>query len=168
MSREPEQLRRGKQFHRQIQQEWVEEAAGTIVPERTVRLIGGRRGRIDILVDELGENLIAIIEVKATDWDQIKPENIRKNINRHIRQIWRYANAQVEMNDRIVSAGVIYPHMPQDPALVSLIESMCENDGIQVVWHDETIEEVRARNRMKHRSEHQEECHVLEGPGSDE
>jgi hypothetical protein len=114
-----------------------------------MRLIGGRRGRVDILVDELGDNLIAVIEVKATDWDRIKPENIRRNINRQIRQIWRYAIAHVELNDRTVSAGLIYPRMPQDPSVLKLIESLCEDDGIQVIWHNETIEELRARNSKK-------------------
>lgn len=148
-NKEPELLHRGKQFHRTIQREWAKEAAGCIHPERVIRLLKDRSGRVDILVDEIGKDLIAIIEVKSTDWDKIKPANVRRNIRRHIRQIWRYITAQVDLEDRIVSAGVIYPRMPQDPRVMEVIESRCEAEGIQVVWHDETIEEVRIRNRKR-------------------
>ena len=168
MSREPEQLRRGKQFHKLIQREWVEEAEGSVHPERTIHLLNGRRGRVDILVDDVGDRQLVVIEVKATDWDHIKSANIRRNINRQIRQIWKYVESRVELKNLIVTTGVIFPRAPDDLALRNMIEGMFEDNGITVVWHDEAIEVVRDRNRMKHRNEHEEECHVLEGPDSNE
>ena len=35
---------------------------------------------------------------------------------------------------------------PSDPAITELIESMFNEEGIQVVWHNESVEESKARN----------------------
>lgn len=153
ISGEPEILKRGKIFHKLIQKEWEEEAAGNPHSERVVRLLTGKRGRVDILVDDIGADQVTIVEVKSTDWDTIKPTNLRRNIRRHIRQIWRYIDSQLELLGLTVYAGIIFPKLPRDPARLKLIELMFEEEGIQVVWHDETIEETRIRNLEKTRDE---------------
>ena len=147
--REPEALRRGKRFHKLVQQEWLATADGKPHPERTVRQVSGRKGRVDILVDEIGEGLVSVVEIKATDWDRMKTKNIRRNVRRQVRQIWRYVGSQLELRGLSVCPGIIFPKLPVDPARVELIEAMFEEEGIQVVWHDESIEDLRERKRQE-------------------
>ena len=40
-----------------------------------------------------------------------------------------------------ITAGVIYPKIPPDSGITELTE-----EGIKVVWHDESIEESKVRN----------------------
>ena len=148
---EPAVLRRGKRFHKLIQAEWLATAEGSLHPERTVDQTDGRRGRVDILVDEIGDDLLSVVEVKSTDWDNVRDANVRRNVRRQIRQVWRYVDSQLAMRNMSVCAGVIFPRLPRDPARTELVESMFEEEGIQVVWHNESIGEVRERMRRKAR-----------------
>jgi hypothetical protein len=76
-NKEPERLRRGKEFHKKIQNEWLETAEGIILPEKTITKLSRRRGRMDIFVDhDSNENHVAIVEIKATDWDKMKEKNV--------------------------------------------------------------------------------------------
>jgi hypothetical protein len=82
-----EAWRRGRAFE-------VEERAGwDHVPEEHIQFEAAttwesKRGRIDIKIDD-GKD-IAVVEIKATDWDRLKPGSIRSTALRHARQIWRY------------------------------------------------------------------------------
>jgi hypothetical protein len=49
---------------------------------------GSRHGRIDIRIDDGTD--IAVVEIKATNWDRLKRGTIRRMALRHARQIWRY------------------------------------------------------------------------------
>ena len=147
MRKEPIALKRGKAFHKLIQQEWEKEAEGDVISERYIVKKNGRRGRVDIFVDDEPEAPIAIVEVKATDWDKILSTNINRNINRQIKQIWEYIESQIingkytkggEQKD--VCPGIIFPKMPCDKCLKKYIEERFEEYGIIVVWHDEKIE----------------------------
>lgn len=142
---EPESLRRGKRFHRLIQQEWLETAKdGRPLAERTIQRINGKYGRVDILVEELGD-FVSVIEIKATDWDRMKEKNVKRNARRQIRQIWSYVDAELTLYDKEVCPGVIFPEIPKDPVRTELIESMFNNEGIQVVWHNECIDHLKKR-----------------------
>ncbi|MHB1056032.1 MAG: hypothetical protein ACYCXL_09625 [Thermoleophilia bacterium] len=44
---EPANLRRGKAFHKQTQEDWVQNAEGHVVPEKSATKPSGRKGRID-------------------------------------------------------------------------------------------------------------------------
>ena len=107
MSNEPAQLRRGKAFHKLIQEEWVLEARGVICPERTILKPNGRRGRIDILTDP-DEADVAVVEIKASDWDKMTSKAVRRNIRRQLNQIWNYVDSQLAL-DKTVSTGIIFP-----------------------------------------------------------
>ena len=50
---------------------------------------------MDIFIDGMG-NDIAIYEIKATDWDRIKPGNRRRNLYRHWKQLTEYVEKHVE------------------------------------------------------------------------
>ena len=146
LNKEPERLRRGKDFHKKIQKEWLETAQGIILPEKTIRRLTQRRGRIDIFVDDdSNENHVAVVEIKASDWDQMKPKAVRRNAMRQVRQIWSYIDAQLELEGKEVSPGIIFPTRPSDIERLKAIEQIFNNWGIQVVWHDEAIDELKER-----------------------
>ncbi len=47
--------------------------------------------------------------------------------------------------EKEVSAGVIFVRRPGDEERMKLIEDMFEDEGIAVVWRDESIEERKGR-----------------------
>jgi hypothetical protein len=156
-SKEPSQLLRGKKFHKLIQDEWKREAQGDIAPERHVIKPSGRRGRVDVFVnDDDPESSVAIVEIKATDWDRMTDKAVKRNIRRQIRQIWSYIESQILNGEYVeggegkaVCPGIIYPKRPKDKDRMALIEELFIEEGIPVVWHDESIEEVKKRNHLK-------------------
>ncbi len=46
-----------------------------------------------------------------------------------------------------VCPGIIFPKRPRDKDRMKRIEDMFLEEGIAVVWHDETIDECKRRNR---------------------
>ncbi len=155
MRKEPSQLRRGKAFHKLIQAEWEKEAEGDVSAERQVIRANGRRGRVDVFVNDDDPNSpLAIVEVKATDWDRIKAGNIRRNVRRQSLQIRSYIESQIMEGEYVdsgegkdVCPGIIFPRRPQDRQRMKQIEELFLEEGIPVVWHDETVEECKARNQ---------------------
>ena len=141
---EPKQLKGGKAFHKKIQDDWEETAEGNIKIEKTVTKPTGRKGRIDIFVDDDGDNLVAVAEIKNSDWDKMTDSAVRRNINRQIRQIWHYIDSQLN-TEKDVSPGVIFPKRPKDKKRMKLIEETFEEQGIPVVWQDETKKQRKAR-----------------------
>ena len=147
--KEPEQLRRGKDFHKKIQKDWSGTAEGNVTPERFVTKQNRRKGRVDVVVDDDKENgTIAIVEIKATDWDRMTDQAVRRNIRRQIKQVWDYIESQIVKGEyttdgerKDVCPGITFPKRPKDKARMVLIESLFLEDGIPVVWDDETIDE---------------------------
>jgi len=158
---EPGRLLRGKLFHKFIQEEWLATASGDLKPEWVVDQINGSKGRVDVFIDEATDGFVSVVEVKNTDWDKIADGNVRRNVRRQVRQIWRYIDSQLELRGLSVCAGIIFPTLPRDKSKLALIEAMFDQEGIQVVWHDEPIEAVRARMRQKDQERRQ-----VEPPGS--
>ncbi len=79
-------------------------------------------------------------------------EAVRRNVRRQIRQVWSYIESQIVEGEYVedgehkdVCPGIIFPKRPKDGERMKLIEEMFEEEGIPVVWHDETIEERKAR-----------------------
>jgi hypothetical protein len=139
MNSEPTKLARGKAFHKLIQQEWLDTSKdGKPRPERSIRKVAGGFGRVDILVEELGD-FISVIEIKSTDWDSITEANIERNIRRQIRQIWDYIVAMFAEPDKDICPGVIFPFPPIVLTKRALVESRFGAECIQVVWHNEVI-----------------------------
>lgn len=149
MSKEPVSLRRGKVFHREVQSDWKLTAQGTISSEKAIRKPNGRKGRIDVHALDDETIMSAVLEAKATNWDVMTDQAVRRNVRRHVRQVWDYIEA--ELADGVeVSPGLTYSQMPKDPAKVELIEEICFANGIAVVWHDEPLEECKERHLPKH------------------
>ena len=138
---EPEPLKRGKEFHRLVQKDWLNTAEGNINTEHTIRLFDAnkqislnKKGRLDLFVDEM-EDFVSVVEIKGADWDQIKPANIQKNLYRHRRQIWNYISKYHDGDKLDVAPGIIYPSEPKTEGLKERVENYLNDWGIQVVWH---------------------------------
>ena len=95
-----------------------------------------RRGRIDIFVDKI-DDFVSVIEIKSTDWDRIKPQNRRKNLGSHCRQILRYVDKYLDDDEISVCAGMIYPQSPRTPGLKAEIEKYLNDQCLQVLWYDD-------------------------------
>lgn len=128
-----------------MQADWLKTAEGKILVEKGITKSTGRKGRIDIFVSDSGDNLVAVAEVKDSDWDKMTDSAVRRNVRRQIRQVWNYIESQLKTK-KDVSPGIIFPKQPKDKERMKLIESMFEEEGIPVVWQDETIEERKARS----------------------
>ena len=143
-NREPKPLRRGKEFHKKIQKEWLTTAEGEVISEKSMTKPSGRKGRMDIFAKS-DETLIAIVEIKASDWDAMTVTAVRRNVKRQARQIWDYIESQLKL-EKDVSPGIIFPKRPKDSDRLNLIEQLFDEEGIPVVWKDETIAERKTRS----------------------
>lgn len=83
-------------------------------------------------MSEIG-NYVAVYEIKATNWDLIKPKNIKKNAWRHQHQLIKYVETYIEENID-VCLGIIYPFPPQKPGLRDVIEKYLEEYGTPAYW----------------------------------
>lgn len=143
--KEPSRLRNGKAFHIEIQEDWDQTAQGKVSPEEPITKPSGRKGRIDIHVETIVENLVAVVEIKASDWNAMKDNAaVRRNVNRQARQIWDYIESQLA-EGLDVSPGVIFPERPRDAERKRLIEALFDEQGIPVVWEDEAIGDQKDR-----------------------
>lgn len=136
---EPLILKRGKEFHKKVQEDWRNTAKnGDIFPEHTIPLSHlknlGKSGRIDIFVDDIGD-FVSIVEIKSTDWDKIKEKNRQKLLSSHRRQVWKYINKYLDIDHIDVCPGIIYPSEPKTPGLKLKIEKYLNDYGLQVVWY---------------------------------
>ncbi len=147
-NKEPKQLRDGKAFHDKVQKDWEETAEGKPVREKHIIKPSGRKGRIDIHVD-VDDGLVAVVEIKNSDWDKMTLPAVRRNVRRQAKQVWDYIHSQLEgLGDdqsKDVSPGIVFPKRPSDGDRMMLIEELFEAEGIPVVWEDETIEERKTR-----------------------
>ena len=142
--REPEHLRRGKKYHKKIQKEWLNSAEGIVKPERRIIKPSGRKGRIDIFVKS-DKELVAVVEIKNSNWNTMTDGAVRRNVNRQANQIWDYIESQLDLGKE-PSPGVIFPERPRDLDRMNLIEQLFEERGISVVWEDESTTERKARS----------------------
>ena len=147
MKREPRLLRKGKRFHRTVQQDWLRTTQGRVHVEAGIRKVSGRRGRIDVFVDG-DDALVAIAEIKASTWDRMTTASLRRNVLRQARQVWDYIESQLDQG-REVSPGIIFPRRPRSMRRLRLIEDLFEQRAIAVVWQDETLAQRRARAGME-------------------
>ncbi len=117
-----------------MQHEWHLTAEGRIEDERPVIRVSGRRERIDVHATSGSE--VAVVEIKASDWDRMTPHAVRRNARRQVRQIWSYVEA--ELKDAAgVSPGIIFSTTPKNPTRKAMIENIFAGELIAVVWYDE-------------------------------
>ena len=79
------QLAAGQAFHKQVQSAFLSGLTGAAgFTEGQWRLLGQRRGRVDLAVEVEGEQMLVIIEIKGTNWDLIPAERLMRNLRRHL------------------------------------------------------------------------------------
>lgn len=139
---EPKRLREGKAFHKKVQAEWEADAEGEVQIEKRVKK-NNRVGRLDVFVSDADSEVRAIVEIKNSNWDKMASQAIRRNVKRQARQIWRYIDLQPTLDG--ICPGVVFPERPSDPQRLELIEHLFEEEGIPVVWEDESKAERRMR-----------------------
>jgi hypothetical protein len=107
-----------------------------------------RRGRTDLRVELRDEDsdlpAVVVLEVKNTDWRKQTTKNMRRNLNRHARQVWRYLEPLVDRVDlgqiAWVQGALVYPKRPEADraALIETILGQGERDGegwgLTVMW----------------------------------
>jgi hypothetical protein len=146
LNNEPRRLRQGKEVHKRIQREWHRSAEGSIIDEKTITKPSGRKGRIDIFVAS-NQTLVAVAEIKCSKWDAMTLATVRRNVRRQAHQIWDYIESQLELG-KDVSPGAIFPKLPKDPHRMKLVEQLFNEEGIAVVWEDETPTKRKARSQV--------------------
>ncbi|UCE62086.1 MAG: hypothetical protein JSU63_10305 [Phycisphaerales bacterium] len=139
---EPKRLREGKAFHKKVQADWEADAEGNVEVEKTVKKDGGT-GRLDVFVSDDGSEVRAIVEIKHSDWDKMTPQAVRRNVRRQARQIWKYIELQPTFDG--ICPGIVFPKRPADTERLKLIEHLFEEEGIPVVWEEESTAERKAR-----------------------
>ena len=147
----PKRLRRGNLFQEIVQADFIANTQGGGV-EREFHINFGpaskkrdgtpRTGRVDIWVDDLGDDAIAVYEIKATDWDHITPRNVRRNIYRHQKQLFDYVYKYNFIDNLQVSYGLIYPFPPAREGLREDLEELAMSAyHAPVYWYTELNEE---------------------------
>ena len=78
--------------------------------------------------------------------------NLKLNARNQVRQIWSYIESQLEGfgkdEAKDVCPGDIFPKQPKDPIRLKLIEEIFEEEGVQVIWQDELIDDRKTRSRQ--------------------
>jgi hypothetical protein len=141
---EPDNLRLGKVFHRRVQSDWAGEVEHAAVRSEKGILFAAlagsarqqRRGRLDIFIDRI-DDFVTIVEIKATDWDRVLEKNRRKLLGAHRRQVMRYVEKYLDVDQVSVCAGIIYPHAPRSAGVKDLVEQYLNDSALQVVWYDD-------------------------------
>ena len=144
MPKEPLQLRRGKQFQKIVQADYANNSLGGIIGiEETVNFnelpeVKQKSGRMDIIIHDTTEDYVMIMEIKATDWDKIKPQNIKRNLYRHSKQLYNYIDKFLQIDDKTVGLAMIYPEPPKKEGLRNQIETWAmELYSFPVYWYSE-------------------------------
>ena len=143
MGVQPAQLRRGRAFESRVKADWKMTAEGEPETEKTIPLLAGltktgrpKQGRMDVFVDDSGD-FVVVVEIKATNWDRILPKNVQRNLGSHRRQVWKYIDKYLDVDQVNVCAGIIYPTFPKTLGLRERIEEYLNGYGLQVVWYDD-------------------------------
>jgi hypothetical protein len=128
-------IKRGREFEKWERSQWKGGINDAIESEAPTQF-NGKSGRIDIRLYDTEEGHTVIVELKATQWDKMKSHRVRPNALRHARQIWRYIDAELEINHSVLPA-ICYLAEPKTPGRKEEIEEILNEQAIQVVWRPE-------------------------------
>jgi hypothetical protein len=141
---EPSILKLGKQFQTIVQSDFkLNNKSGNLCIEESLSFekvdsIKQRSGRMDIFVFEDSDDYVTIYEIKATDWDKIKEDNIKRNLYRHSKQLFNYIDKYMVVDEKSVCHGVIYPAPPKRQGLREKIEEWAMDlYSFPVYWYNE-------------------------------
>lgn len=122
------QLAAGQAFHKQVQSTFLSGLTGAAgFPERQWRLLGQRRGRVDLAVEVDGEQMLVIIEIKGTNWDLIPADRLMRNLRRHLHQLQGYLDSAMEDMEAgrwaSIAGALLYPARPTSSEITAVIEN---------------------------------------------
>jgi hypothetical protein len=171
VSSEPEQLRRGREFHALVQEHFRFGGEGYNF-RREMSLRRGRRpGRADgvwtfvgassalkhAFVTDSHDNILCILEIKSTDWDRLRPERVRPNVLRHISQLYRYLDHALALIDdgqiHHTSIHIVYPRAPTSIPVRHQVEDALAAACIECGWFD-LLTEPRVQVQQAHNDRH--------------
>ena len=139
---QPKSLQRGKKFELLVKSDFGGQNRSkdvhfeATIPFDYKKDFKRKSGRADILITGT-EDFVTVLEIKVTDWDKIKPKNVKKNLWRHQRQLFSYIDKFLDFDKMDVCPGIIYPEPPRDVRLRNLVESYLENYGVPAYWFSE-------------------------------
>jgi hypothetical protein len=128
-------VKRGRKFEEWERAHWNNELNSAAKFEAPTEW-EGKRGRIDIKLQLEDDGSVVIVEIKATNWDNLKEHRIRPTALRHSRQIWRYIEDQLSLLFDVTPA-IVYPYPPITPGRKEQVEEILNERGIQFVWREE-------------------------------
>lgn len=138
-----ERLAKGRAFHDAVQSAFLTDLAdATGFKERGWRLAAGGRGRVDlaVVIDDRDKMLI-IIEIKGTDWDKIRADRVKRNVQRHIRQLLGYLDTAISELEagqwEGIAGALLYPARPASSETLACIETAAAEQAIMVTWYEE-------------------------------
>jgi hypothetical protein len=137
------QLAAGQAFHKQVRSAFLSGLTGAAgFPERQWRLLGQRRGRVDLAVEVEGEQMLVIIEIKGTNWDLIPADRMMSNLRRHLHQLQGYLDSAMEYNLEAgrwasIAGALLYPARPANAETRALIERLAGEQAIMVTWYED-------------------------------
>lgn len=139
-----ERLAAGQAFHRTVQSAFLSGLAGASgFAECRWRLVAGGRGRVDLAVEVDGsEQMLAIIEIKGTDWDKIPAARVMRNLRRHLRQLQAYLDTAIEDMEAGqwpggIAGALLYPARPASAHTQETIEAIAGEQAVMVTWYEE-------------------------------
>lgn len=94
-----------------------------------------RRGRVDLFIEPI-EDFVTVIEIKSTDWDRIDPHNRKHLLSSHTRQVLKYVDKYLQIDNVNVCAAILYPKSPETAGLKEQIEQYTGDHGLQVAWFE--------------------------------
>jgi len=137
-------MRRGRRWHREVQEWWLkvlERDYGLVRAERRVVKDTGRGGRIDLYAED--GTTIFLMEYKDSDWDRMKsPRHVRRNIRRYCYQLWSYMDSEEVHPDETphhkgVIAFLVFSRRPRDGERLRIVEEQCNELMTYPVWMDD-------------------------------
>jgi hypothetical protein len=133
---EPERLKRGKAFHREVQKRWLREYEGDARSELAMRKPNGRIGRMDLCLDP-GTETISVVEIKASDWDRMTEAAVGRNVKRYAAQVFQYVDSQMSGIRTGVCPGMVLQVRPLIPGRAELVEKLFNEECLQVAWNED-------------------------------
>jgi hypothetical protein len=101
---------------------------------------GAERVDLAVVTDDR-EKMLIIIEIKGTDWDKIRADRVKRNVQRHIRQLLAYldtAIGELEAGQwEGVAGALLYPSRPASAQSLACIEAAAAEQAIMLTWYDE-------------------------------
>ena len=149
-SSEPKALLRGKRFHKRIQDAWhdpkdtsfgVEKPVAIEYPPELAHL--KRSGRMDVFFDLPDASGVAVFEIKATNWDNVKHR--RRVLSSHKRQVMKYVDQYLMHRDVNVCAIVVYPRRPRCSRIVKEVQDYMDDASIMIQWFDDATATTEPR-----------------------